>query len=99
MKVDGRLSITVTHPPEYIQALDLVGESRLKLSLEGQNVFGTWYVDGEYQYLGDKCVDVKYSGGDFYVFGIRGQDKEATPTYDPEPSGSIVLHFAAFSEI
>ena len=99
MKIDGRLQITVTHPAEYIQALDLVAESGLKLSLEKERVYGTWYVDAVRTYLGDMDVDVKFSGGDFYIFTIDSEDRKVTPTYDDEPNGSIALHFGAFSEI
>lgn len=99
MKVDGRLQISVTHPAEYIQALDLVGESGLKLSLEKERVYGTWYVNGVRTDLTRVDVDVKFSGGDFYVFTIDGEDCQVTPTYDEEPDGSVALHFAGFSEV
>jgi hypothetical protein len=99
MKVDGRLEIGVTDPAEYIRAIDLVAESGLKLSLEKETVYGTWYVNGVRTQLTHKDVDVKYSGGDFFVFTIYGEDCQATPTYDDEPNGSIKLQFAGFSEV
>ena len=99
MKVDGRLEIGVTDPAEYIRAIDLVAESRLKLSLEKETVYGTWYVDAVWTYLGDMDVDVKFSGGDFFIFTIDGEDRKVTPTYDDEPNGSIMLTFGAFSEV
>lgn len=99
MKVDGRLQISVTHPVEYIQALDLVAESGLKLSLEREDVYGTWYVNAKRKQLTGEDVQVEYSGGNFFIFEINGESQTVMPTNDDEPNGSIVLHFAAFSEI